>query len=135
MTSRLALNKKMRPFLLIAVLACLALPAAAQTPKTIVNCWIQGGKVNYGHLAELLPDSVTTDLLVDVRKKLNTKDGNLMLLWLEQQGWKLLAVDPQTTGINGNVSSYSIYILSKEIDLDAAARTLFLQKLENLSKK
>jgi hypothetical protein len=123
----------MKPILVIAILTCLTLRAAAQTPTTIVNCWIQGGKVNYGHLADLLPDSVKTTLLVDVGKKLNTKDGNLVLLWLEQQGWKLLAVDPQTTGINGNVSSY--YILSKEINLDDSARALFLPKPENLNKK
>jgi len=125
----------MKPILLIAVLGCLTLPGSAQTPKTVVNCWIQNGKVNYGHLAQLLPDSVSTTLLVDVGKKLNTKDGNLILLWLEQQGWRLAAVDAEASGSSGNVSTYTAYLLSKEIDLDDSARTLFLQKLENLHKK
>jgi hypothetical protein len=95
----------MRPLFLISLLTCLALSVAAQTPKTVVNCWIENGKVNH--------------------KKLNTFDGNLILLWLEQQGWKLVGVDPPAGAL----------ILSKEIDLDDAARTLFLQKLENLHKK
>jgi hypothetical protein len=125
----------MKRLLLIPVLVCLTLAAAAQTPKTVVNCWIGNGKVNYGHLAELLPDSITTTLLVDVPKKLNTKDGNLILLWLEQQGWRLAAVHAEATGTSGNVGTSSIYILSIEIILDESARTLFLQKLENLNKK
>ena len=70
---------------------------------------------------------MTANLLVDVHKKLNTYDETLVLLWLEQQGWKLSAGDSK--GV------FSSYILSKEIDLDEAARTLFLQKLENLHKK
>jgi hypothetical protein len=119
----------MKPLLLISVLACLALTAAAQTPKTVVNCWISTGRVNYGHLSELLPDSISSTLLIDVHKKLNTSDGNLILLWLEQHGWKLLAVDPHTGALPSDL------ILSKELDLDDAARALFLQKLENLNKK
>jgi hypothetical protein len=121
----------MKTLLLIPVLACLALAAAAQTaaqpPKTVVNCYESNGHVDYGHLVQLLPDSVTATLLVDVHKKLNTYDETLVLLWLEQQGWKLSAVDSK-----GAVSSY---ILSKEINLDDSARSLFLQKLENLHKK
>lgn len=117
----------MKTLLLIPILACLTMAAVAQTPKTIVNCYESNGHVDYGHLAKLLPDSVTANLLVDVHKKLNTYDETLVLLWLEQQGWKLSTVDSK-----GAVSSY---ILSKEIDLDDAARTLFLQKLENLNKK
>jgi hypothetical protein len=117
----------MKPILLFAVLACLTRAAAAQTPKTVVNCYESDGHVDYGHLAQLLPDTITATLLVDVHKKLNTYDETLVLLWLEQQGWKISAGDSK-----GVVSSY---ILSKEIDLDYSARTLFLQKLENRNKK
>jgi hypothetical protein len=119
----------MKPFLLIALLACLTPSAQAQTPKTVVNCWISDGRVNYGHLAELLPDSIASALLIDVHKKLNTSDGNLLLLWLEQQGWKLLAVDPHTGSLPSDL------ILLKELDLDEPARNLFLQKLEHLHNK
>jgi uncharacterized membrane protein len=115
----------MKSFFLISLLTCLAVYLRAQTPKTVVNCWIQSSRVNYGKLAQLLPDSITSTLLIDVHKKLNTSDVNLILLWLEQQGWKLIGADPAAGSL----------ILAKEIDLDDAARTLFLQKLENLHKK
>ncbi len=129
----------MKPIPVIAVifvLACVTLPAVAQIPKTVVNCWIQGGKVNYGHLSELLPDSVTTNLLIDVHKKLNTSDGNVILLWLEQQGWETAGRGPADIPGSMEMSAAILsMILSKELDLDDTARTLFLQKLENLNKK
>ncbi|GGA84752.1 hypothetical protein [Puia dinghuensis] len=125
----------MRNTLLILVLVGATLTSHSQTPNTVINCWIDNGGVNYGHLAELLPDSITANLLVNPRKKFHMRDGNVILLWLEQQGWKLLAVDVSASGSGGNVFSRSNYILSKEIYLDDAARTLFLQKLEGIENK
>ncbi len=119
----------------MSVLVGAALVSYSQAPRTIVNCSITNGHVNYGHLADLLPDSIKANLLIDPRKNFNMRDGNNILLWLEQKGWKLMAVDNPTNGIGGNVSSSSTYILSKELDLDDTARTLFLQKLENIENK
>ncbi len=119
----------------MSVLVGAALVSYSQAPRTIVNCSITNGHVNYGHLADLLPDSIKANLLIDPRKNFNMRDGNNILLWLEQKGWKLMAVDNPTNGIGGNVSSSSTYILSKELDLDDSARTLFLQKLENIKNK
>src|SRR5258707_1486293 len=127
--------KKMRSILLLSVLVGAALVSYSQAPRTIVNCSITNGHVNYGHLADLLPDSIKANLVIDPRKNFNMRDGNNILLWLEQKGWKLMAVDNPTNGIGGNVSSSSTYILSKELDLDDTARTLFLQKLENIENK
>jgi hypothetical protein len=117
----------MKTFFLISALACLTLSAVAQTPKTVVNCYVTGGRVDYGHLAQLLPDSIKTTLLVDVHKLLNTYYNDLVLLWLQNHGWKLSVGNPNP--------SDPYYVLTKEIDLDDSARTLFLQKLENLNKK
>lgn len=125
----------MRSILLMSVLVCAALVSYSQAPKIVVNCWIINSRVNYGHLAELLPDSIKANLLIDPREKFKMRDGNLILLWLEQQGWKLTAIDNSTTGNGGLVSSNSAYILSKEIYLDDAARTLFIQKLEGIENK
>jgi len=125
----------MRSILLTSILAFAALVSYSQTPKTIVNCWIANGHVNYGHLAELLPDSIKATLLVDPGKKFNMRDGNNILLWLEQRGWKFMGVDNTATGTGGIVSSRSTYILSKELYLDDAARALFIQKLEIIESK
>jgi hypothetical protein len=84
---------KMKPVFLLSILVTLGLSSYSQTPMTIVNCYIRDGRVNYGHLAELLPDSIKTDLLVDPRAVFNLRDGNNILLWLEQPGWKLDGVD------------------------------------------
>ena len=117
------------------VLVFATLVSYSQEPKTVVNCYIRDGKVNYGRLAELLPDSSQASLLVDPREKFKMKDGNNILLWLEQQGWKLIAIDITGSGANGNAFLSSTYILSKQIYLDDAARMLFIQKLERIENK
>ena len=124
----------MKPILLIAGLLCVTLISNAQSPNTVINCWISNGRVNYGNLAELLPDSIATNLLVDPRKKFNMRNFNKILLWLEQRGWKLMTVDISVSGFNGTAGSSSTYIMSKDIYLDDAARALFMQKLETNSK-
>ena len=125
----------MRSILVMFVLVFATLVSYSQEPKTVVNCYIRDGKVNYGRLAELLPDSSQASLLVDPREKFKMKDGNNILLWLEQQGWKLIAIDITGSGANGNAFLSSTYILSKQIYLDDAARMLFIQKLERIENK
>jgi len=125
----------MRFILVMFVLVFATLVSYSQEPKTVVNCYIRDGKVNYGRLAELLPDSSQASLLVDPREKFKMKDGNNILLWLEQQGWKLIAIDITGSGANGNAFLSSTYILSKQIYLDDAARMLFIQKLEKIENK
>ena len=124
----------MRAIFLMSLLVCMTLVSHSQTPKIVVNCWINNGRVLYGPLQELLPDSIKANLLVDPRQKFNLRECNNVLLWLEQRGWKLVAVDAGN-GSFGNIPGNSIYILSKDIYLDDAARTLFLQKLENIENK
>ena len=125
----------MKNILLLSVLVCAALGSYSQAPNTVVNCWIANGRVNYGHLTELLPDSIKATLLVDPHKEFHMRDGNVILLWLEQRGWKLMATDNSASGTGGIVYSSSSYIMSKEIYLDEAARALFLQKLEGIENK
>jgi hypothetical protein len=125
----------MRSILVMFVLVFATLIAHAQVPKTVINCYIRDGKVNYGRLAELLPDSIQANLLIDPREKFKMKEGNNILLWLEQQGWKLVGIDITGSGANGNAFLSSTYILSKNIYLDEAARMLFIQKLERIENK
>ena len=107
----------------------------SQRPNTVINCYIRNGRVIYGHLAQLLPDSIQANLLIDPHDKFKMKDGNNILLWLEQQGWRLIGIDVAGAGVNGNADLSSTYVMSKEIYLDDAARALFLQKLENIENK
>ena len=125
----------MRSILVMFVLAFATLISRSQVPKTVINCYIRDGRVNYGHLAELLPDSIQANLLIDPREKFKMKDGNNILLWLEQQGWTLIGIDITGSGANGNAFLSSTYILSKQIYLDDAARILFIQKLERIENK
>ena len=114
----------MKTTLIAAGLILFGLTAFAQPPKTIVNCTVTYGRVDYRPLDQLLPDSIKSRLLVDPRKEFNWKNGDLTLLWLEQQGWRVVAV--------GVMSSY---ILSKEISLDDSARAIFLQRLQDFEAK
>ena len=125
----------MRSILIMFVLVFATLTSQAQGPKTVINCYIRDGRVNYGRLAELLPDSIQANLLIDPREKFKMKDGNNILLWLEQRGWKLIGIDITGSGANGNAFLSSTYILSKQIYLDDSARMLFIQKLEKIENK
>lgn len=131
----LTLKAKMRCILVTFALVFATLISHSQEPQTVINCYIRSGKVNYGHLAELLPDSIKANLLIDPREKFKMKDGNNILLWLEQQGWELVGIDITGSGTNGNAFLSSTYILSKKIYLDDAARMLFIQKLERIENK
>jgi len=79
-------------------------------------------------LDQILPDSIKTKVLIDPKKVYHFKYGNETLLWLAQNGWKIVS---SIGGNNGN----SFWLLSREIPLDAPARALFMQKLENLEIK
>jgi hypothetical protein len=125
----------MKTLFLLFILVCVAMVSYSQRPNTVINCYIRDGRVNYAHLAQLLPDSIQANLLIDPREKFKMKDGNNILLWLEQQGWRLMGVDVTGSGVNGNADLSSTYVMSKEIYLDDAARVLFLQKLENIENK
>ena len=125
----------MKNLFLLFMLLCVTLVSYSQRPNTVINCYIRSGRVIYGHLSELLPDSIQANLLIDPREKFKMKDGNNILLWLEQQGWRLIGIDVAGAGVNGNVDLSSTYVMSKEIYLDDASRVLFLQKLENIENK
>jgi len=56
----------MKFLLVMFVLVFATLISHSQEPKTVINCYIRDGKVNYGHLAELLPDSIQPNLIQDV---------------------------------------------------------------------
>ena len=125
----------MRSLFLLSILVCASMVSYCQLSNTVINCYVRDGRVNYGHLAKLLPDSIQANLLIDPREKFKMKDGNNILLWLEQQGWRLIGIDVAGAGVNGNADLSSTYVMSKEIYLDDAARVLFLQKLENIENK
>jgi hypothetical protein len=114
----------MKAILITASLILFGLTTFAQTPKIVVNCTVYLGNVDYRPLDQLLPDSIKSRLLVDPRKEFNWKNGDNTLLWLEQQGWRVVAV-----------YSGSVFLLSREISLDDSARAIFLQRLESLEAK
>jgi hypothetical protein len=106
----------------------------AQNRKTVIYCMVNvTGRVNYGDLAKLLPDSLKT-LLVDPRKELKLRKLDHVLLYLINTGWKLSAEQPDVSG-NDVVTSNNSYLLTKEIYLDPPARALFMQNLLNIEKK
>lgn len=128
----------MRSILFTFILAFMVLVSYSQAPapvNTTINCFISDRHVNYGHLAELLPEDMQKDLLVDPRKEFNMRNEYNILLWLEQRGWKLVSVDDLATSSLGALYQSRTFILSKEIYLDPSARAEFLQKLESLEKK
>lgn len=126
----------MKPIVLALILLSLSAASTAQTQPTTVFCTISGvGKVNYGNLDKLLPDSIRTALLVDPQVQFKFKQGNDVLLWMSLHGWKLMGTETSVGGVNGNVNSSSFYLLSKEINLDEPARALLLQRLETVENK
>ena len=126
----------MRKIVFTFILAFFSFFAFAQTQKTTIFCTVEAstGKVYYylmyrskSALDNLLPDSVKVNVLVDPKKIYNFKNGDETTLWMAQQGWKLIEEIH-------DAGDY-LYILSKEISLDAPAHALFMQKLENVEAK
>jgi hypothetical protein len=125
----------MKTFLLASFLCILSFSLFAQSTKTVIYCSIDPiGRTYYGDLNKLLPDSLKTRVLVDVRKQFNLRDPDHVLLWMTMNGWKLISVQSNVTG-GGMISTNYIYRLSKEIYLDPAARDIFMQNLLNSEKK
>ena len=131
----------MKKIIFILTLSFLSVFAFAQKQKVTIFCSVDfNGNVYYNTqdfaasnkalsiLNKVLPDSIKTKVLVDPKKEFKFKYGNETLLWLAQNGWKIVS-----TITNGGQSSS--WLLSREISLDAAARALFMQNLENLEIK
>ena len=126
----------MKPLPLALILLSLCFVSVAQTQPTTIYCTISDvGKVNYGNLDKLLPDSIKTSLLVDPRKQFKFRNAENVLLWMSLHGWKLVSAEASVGGIGGNVSSSTFYLLSREINLDETARALLIQRLESIENK
>ncbi len=124
----------MKTAALVIFLSILSCSLYAQTPKTVIYCSLDViGRTNYGDLAKLLPDSLK-QVLADPRKEFNLHDQDHVLLWMTNNGWKLVSVESNVTG-GGMVTTGFIYFLSREVYLDPAARALFKQNLLNSEKK
>jgi hypothetical protein len=124
----------MKKLLFTTLLCICSFVLLAQTHKKItVYCTIgNGGRIDYGDLKKLLPDSINSKLLVDPRTLYGVKDSGHTLLLMSTYGWKLASVETNVTGSNASfTSSSSIYLMSKEIYLSAPAYTLYINKLIN----
>lgn len=131
----------MKKIIFVLTLSFLSVFAFAQKQQITIFCSVDySGNVYYNtqdlgatnkslaFLDKLLPDSIKTKVLVDPKKMYKFKHGNETLLWLAQNSWKIISVVS-----NGGGSGS--WLLSREISLDAPARALFMQKLENLEIK
>jgi hypothetical protein len=132
----------MKKIIFVLILSFLSVFAFAQKQKITIFCSVDfNGNVNYNTqdyatsnknlsniLEQTLPDSIKTKVLVDPKKEYHFKYGNETILWLAQNDWKIVS------SIGGNYG-YSFWLLSREISLDAPARALFMEKLENLEIK
>ena len=131
----------MKKIIFVLTLSFLSVYAFAQKQTVTIFCSVDyNGNVNYNtqdyattnkalaFLDKLLPDSIKTKVLVDPKKEYHFKHGNETLLWMAQNGWKIVS----TTGNSYQTTSW---LLSREISLDAPARALFMEKLENLETK
>jgi len=95
--------------------------------KVTVYCTVSwNGKVDYGDLKKLLPDSVNSKLLVDPKALYGIKKANHVLLLMSTYGWKLASVVTDVSGGSGTfTSASSSYLLSREIYLNGPAYTQY----------
>ena len=124
--------------LLLALLFCIgAFALSAHAQKITVYCTISSnGKIDYGDLKKLLPDSTSAKLLVDPRTQYGIKKSNHTLLLMSTYGWKLASVITNVSGGGGTfTSSSSEYLMSKEIYLDAASYGSYLNNLIHIETK
>ncbi|MHB8208197.1 hypothetical protein [Mucilaginibacter sp.] len=124
--------------LLLALLFCTGVFAlSAHAQKITVYCTISSnGKVDYGDLKKLLPDSINNKLLVDPKTLYGIKKVNHVILLMSTYGWKLASVVTDVSGGSGTfTSASSSYILSKEIYLDGSAYSLYLNNLIHIETK
>ena len=132
----------MKKIIFVLTLSFLSVSAFAQNQKTTIFCSVDfNGNVYYNThdyatsnktlshiLDEILPDSIKTKVLVDPKKEYHFKHGNETILWLAQNGWKIVS------SVGGNTVN-GFWLLSRGISLDAPARALFMERLENLEVK
>ena len=120
----------MKKYLFILLLSFIVSSAFAQTYKiTIYSSFYQYDcSVNYTDYDKLYPDSIKAAVMIDYQKKyqLNRRNSSVLLLRMNQDGWKLISVFVN----NGRPE----YLMSKEILLDDTAMNLYLQNLNSLSK-
>ena len=126
----------MKKILFTLLLCVSSLLVFAQSHKRItVYCTISSnGKIDYGDLKKLLPDSTNAKLLVDPKTRYGIKKPDHTLLLMSTYGWKLASVITDVTG-GAFTSSSTGYLMSKEIYLDGPAYALYLNKLINIEKK
>ena len=116
-------------FILFSVLS-----VKAQKKEITVFCTIDfAGRAQYGDLGKLLPDSLKSTLLIDPRKQVNLRNPLHVVLWMNENGWKLVTVISNVTS-GGMVTTEYGYFMSKQIYLDDAAAALFHQNLINSEK-
>ena len=126
----------MKKYLFILLFGFIAGSAFAQTHKLTIYSYFSEntGIVEYLNYDKLYPDSIKTAVMIDYKKKYQIKSINTLLLRMNLDGWKVLSVVSDAGGFNGNVTSSTQYIMTKEILLDDAAMNLYRQNLNNLKK-
>jgi len=119
--------------LLLTLILCISCSALfAQTKKITVFSTIDYlGKVDYGDLKKLLPDSVATKILIDPKKTYNLRKSAHVLLWMSNNGWKLVSAMIEVQG----GSSFDGYLMSKDIYLTNAAYTIYVYHVTNSEVK
>lgn len=90
---------------------------------------------DYGHLDQLLPDSLKASTLIHPKNEFHLRTTDEVLLWMLNHGWKLVTTETETGGGVGQVFSVTVYVLTREIWLDQAARELFFRKLESINQR
>jgi len=125
--------------ILFTLLLCVSsfLVFAQAHKKVTVYCTISSnGKVDYGDLKKLLPDSTNAKLLVDPRTQYGIKKTDHTLLLMSTYGWKIASVIAVVSGGGGTFTSTSSeYLMSKDIYLSSSAYALYLNTLINIEKK
>lgn len=109
----------------------------AQVQKTTIYCAANlsirsGRRLDYGNLDRLLPDSIKAAVLVNPSDDVRLRNWSDLALWMSLHGWKLSSWDSESGGSNGNVSSQSWLIFSRDIYLDDSARALLLERVEKI---
>jgi len=128
----------MKKLLLTLLLCVSSFVVFAQAHKRItVYCAISSnGKIDYGDLKKLLPDSINAKLLVDPRTQYGIKKTDHTLLLMSTYGWKIASVIADVSGGGRTFSSSSSeYLMSKDIYLSAPAYSLYFNNLINIETK
>ena len=120
----------MKYFLSAAIMMIFSVACFSQSKKVTVYCYLdERGYATYGNTKKLLPDSITTGLLINPREDENIKNGNA-LLWMNLNDWQLVTAMSSTSG-SGFVSTSITYLLKKDIWLSNAAFEIYKNNLKN----